>query len=158
MKKLSLVLIVCMIALFGVACGEPQVDPELKEMLDSYEKAADSYVEMVDKYREAAKNDDLTALAGLSADCIKLMNEYQECAAKVDEVDFSNLEDVDYDYYEEVTTRVLEKISDAMKQYNDAAGDSSEKGGATTTEDMANLLDSESELLDSAADLLEQTK
>ena len=155
-KRIALVLSVCIVCLLAVSCSEPQVDPDLKAMLDAYEQAADSYVEMVDQYCDTSKQGDIAALTGLSADCLRLMSEYEDVYAKVEEVDYSNLNDVSIDYYEEVTTRVLEKIADALKKFNEIAGASTEKTETPSTSDMADLLDSESELLDNASELLEQ--
>ncbi|MCF0144832.1 MAG: hypothetical protein HUJ79_07065 [Firmicutes bacterium] len=76
------------------------IDPDFKEMMDSYEDVVDSYI-------EAMKNDATTA------DSIKMLGEYTEFAAKVDEVDEDELNEAELAYYTEVVTRCSQKLAEA---------------------------------------------
>lgn len=80
-----------------------EVNPELKEMLDSYEAFIDEYVEFMERYQESG---DVTSMLGEYADFLQRYNDF---ASKIDAVDTENMSAADYNYYIEVTMRCAEK-------------------------------------------------
>lgn len=79
-----------------------EVDPELKEWLDSYEAVVDSYVSFMEQYDP----NDLSSMSQY----LDLLQQYSEFAQQVDDLDTSNMSAADYAYYIEVTSRCSEKL------------------------------------------------
>lgn len=84
--------------------AEGGVNPELKEMLDSYEAFMDGYVEFMQEY------EDTDNPLGMMADYAQLMADYASFAEKIDEIDEDALSAEDYAYYVEVMSRVSQKM------------------------------------------------
>ena len=84
-----------------------EVNPELKEMLDSYEAFMDEYLSFMTRYNEAEDT------SQMMLEYLDFMQRYAEFAQEVDDVDTENLSDADYAYYIEVTSRVAQKLLEA---------------------------------------------
>lgn len=84
-----------------------EVDPELKEFLDSYEEFVDEYVEFMKKYTADPQN----AISMIS-EYTSIMKKYSDFAEKVDKYDSDTMSTADAKYYLEVTNRCAQKMLD----------------------------------------------
>lgn len=81
------------------------VDPDLKEVLDGYEKFVNEYVDFMKEYTD---NPSLDAVAKYG----KMMSDYAKHMDEIDDIDEDDLSDEDYAYYIEVTARVSKKLAE----------------------------------------------
>ena len=79
------------------------VDPDLKEVLDGYEKFVNEYVDFMKEYTD---NPSLDAVAKYG----KMMSDYAKYMDEIDDIDEDELSDDDYAYYIDVTARVSKKL------------------------------------------------
>ena len=80
------------------------VNPEFKEMLDSYEAFMDEYVEFMQNYQNS---DDTLSMLQQYTDFLQRYSDYMQ---KIDDIDTDSLSAADYAYYIEVTSRVSQKL------------------------------------------------
>lgn len=79
------------------------VDPDLKKVLDGYEKFVNEYVDFMKEYTD---NPSLEAVAKYG----KMMSDYAKHMDEIDDIDEDELSDEDYAYYIDVTARVSKKL------------------------------------------------
>lgn len=91
----------------GGASASGEVTPSFKEYMDSYEAFFDEYIAFMDKYEEST---DYTP--EMLDDFNTYMERYTDMTAKMNEVDTGALSPADLAYYNEVNTRVYEKLYD----------------------------------------------
>ena len=84
------------------------IDSDFKQMMDDYEDFMYDYVAFMKKYQ---KSDDVTSMASDYAD---MMDKYGKYMDKIDKVDTDELNSEELAYYNEVTQRVLEKLSEVQ--------------------------------------------
>lgn len=89
---------------------EEAVTPEFKELMDSYEKFFNEYVEFMKKYSDS---DDTL---GMMEEYTEYMKTYAETMEKLGEIDTDNLSAADYAYYVEVTARIQKKLLEVSGQ------------------------------------------
>lgn len=97
--------------------AEPEVSQELKSALEDYEIVADKYVSACEDYFSAVE-------AGKKASKLKsayesAREEFNTTNTNVDELN-NGLSDVDATYYDEVTTRITEKVAGVLEKHADA--------------------------------------
>lgn len=85
---------------------EDGVNPELKEMLDSYEVFVDQYVEFMEKY-----NSDPANTVSMLGEYSEMLQQYTDFADKINKYDASSMSTEDYKYYIDVTTRCAQKMA-----------------------------------------------
>jgi len=85
-----------------------EVSPDVKEALDSYEQVMDEYVAFMKQYKESGN-----AVSMLS-DYTAMLQKYTEFSSKIESMDTKNMSKADYAYYIEVTSRVSQKLLEAM--------------------------------------------
>ena len=83
-----------------------QVNPEFKEMMDSYEAFFDEYVEFMKKYNNS---DDVLSMMDDYSDYLTKYTDYMD---KLYNVDAENMSEADAYYYVEVSTRILDKLKE----------------------------------------------
>lgn len=81
-----------------------EVDPGLKEYLDSYEDFMDEYVAFMKNFKNSGDT------ASMMTDYYQMLSEYTEFAAKADEYDQSEMSPADLAYYTEVMGRITKKL------------------------------------------------
>lgn len=84
--------------------SESGIQPEFKDMMDSYEAFFDEYCEFMKKYSES---DDTTSML---ADYTDYMTKYVEFMGKLDEVNEDELSTEEALYYAEVSARISQKL------------------------------------------------
>ena len=89
------------------AVNDDQVNPDLKEALDSYEAFMDEYVEFMKSYQESG---DATSML---QDYTDYLQRYSEFTRKIDKLDTKDMSSADYAYYIDVTARVSKKLLEA---------------------------------------------
>lgn len=80
------------------------VNPEFKEMLDSYESFIDEYIAFMKNYNSSDNQ-----LAMLN-DYLKFMEKYMDIMSKLDAINRDDLSGADLAYYIEVTARIAQKL------------------------------------------------
>lgn len=85
------------------------VSPDLKAMLDEYEKFMDEYIDFMEKYQAGA-----TTIEMLT-EYTEILSKYTEFTNKINDVDQKELSQADAAYYLEVTMRVEKKLLNALK-------------------------------------------
>ena len=89
---------------------EEGVTPEFKELMDSYEKFFDEYVDFMKKYSDS---DDTL---GMMEEYTEYMKTYAETMEKLGKIDTDKLSAADYAYYVEVTARIQKKLLEVSGQ------------------------------------------
>lgn len=82
------------------------LDPNFKKAMDNYESFMDKYVAFMKKYNNC---DDVSSM---SADYMDMMEKYEKTQKKIDKIKNRDLTTKELAYYNEVTQRVLEKLSE----------------------------------------------
>ena len=123
-KKISLLLIIALIGTFCIACGsstaeEPTVDEQIQTVLDDYEKLADQYIDVTQKYGEAVENKDVSAIPDLLKEYTDMSEQYTQCLKDIQAIDYEALEEASQEYYDEVTERVKQRVADTLSEYAD---------------------------------------
>ena len=82
------------------------IRPKVKEAIDSYEAFYDEYIAFMKKYQSADSSD----LLGMMTDYLNMIEKESEMADKMDALE-DDMNDAELEYYLEVTTRVMQKMS-----------------------------------------------
>lgn len=82
------------------------VNPELKAFLDEYEAFMDEYIAFMKKYKDSEDT------MGMLADYTKFMQKYADYMTAVGNYNANEMSATDAAYYLEVTTRILNKMSE----------------------------------------------
>lgn len=82
------------------------LDPELVEMLTSYEAFVDSYVDFFEAYMA----DPMNAIS-MADDYLEMMSEMEEYSNMIDNYDTSNMTEAELEYFTEVTVRCTERMA-----------------------------------------------
>ena len=90
------------------AADSGEVSPDVKEALDSYEQVMDEYVDFMKRYKESGN-----AVSMLS-EYTEMLQKYTDFSAKIEAMDTNNMSKADYAYYIEVTSRVSQKLLEAL--------------------------------------------
>ena len=90
------------------AADSGEVSPDVKEALDSYEAVMDDYVAFMKKYKDSGYS------ASMLSDYTDMMQKYTEFSEKINAMDTNSMSNADYAYYIEVTSRVSQKLLEAM--------------------------------------------
>lgn len=80
---------------------------DFRDMMDEYEDFVDDYVSFMEKYKNSKNTSEMIS------DYSQWVEDYGEWINEIDDIDVDELSSSDYDYYVEVTSRCLDKISDA---------------------------------------------
>lgn len=81
------------------------LDPEFKEMMDSYEAFFDEYIAFMEKYKENPT--DMSLLSELS----DMLTKEAEMLKEMEGLDQSEMSSAELAYYLEVTGRIYEKLA-----------------------------------------------
>ena len=81
------------------------LDPEFKEMMDSYEAFFDEYIAFMEKYKENPT--DMSLLGELS----DMITKESEMLKEMEGLDQSEMTEAELAYYLEVTGRIYEKLA-----------------------------------------------
>ena len=81
------------------------LDPEFKEMMDSYEAFFDEYIAFMEKYKENPT--DMSLLGELS----DMITKESEMLKEMEGLDQSEMTEAELAYYLEVTERIYEKLA-----------------------------------------------
>lgn len=89
------------------AVVEAVIDPEFKEMMDSYERFFDDYIAFMKKYQSSSYS------ASMLSDYLNFMSDYADWAEKLEALDEDDMNEAELAYYTEVQLRVSKKMMDA---------------------------------------------
>lgn len=82
------------------------VDPEFKELMDSYEAFFDEYIKFMKEYQDA----DTDEMLELMDDYVDYMTDYADMIGKMEALEGEDMNAAEALYYTEVTTRIYEKL------------------------------------------------
>ena len=144
-KRLSLLLILCLILTMATACGskdeetseEPTTeitataeseetateevsDPQVIKALDSYEELSNKYIAVATKYFKAAEKGKKKKVKSLEGNYNSLKSQFDDMNKQIDSIDYSNLCASDASYYDEVTERVTNNVASLLEEHADA--------------------------------------